>query len=240
MVGLGVLEALVSAGGFDVHALSRRGGPPGGLSLSRQPWLRAVNWHACDVRDEAPLAQCLKTISPTCAAITIGRLRAWDQLFPSRHSEVEDGAKTPALRALHASQHAGVGRLVYVSGLFPEFTRLPVRRHGPLRWVKAWLAPQQRAKAEVEKAVSGIFPDNNSLIIRAGLVCGRFEIAGRRLWLPPFTHAPRRVDLLRRIVPHAATALEIGEACAGFFRGESSGGVIEGGAVRRDLLAQRH
>lgn len=225
-----MLEALQSAGGFDVHAISRRGGPPAGLA--RQPWSRAVTWHACDVRDGVSLERCLRDITPTCAAITIGRLRAWDQLFPSRHAKVEDDAKTPALRALHASLQAGVTRLAYVSGLFPESLPAPARPTGPARWFQAWLSPQQRAKAEVEATLTRLFPQGQGLIIRAGLVCGWFEVAGRRLWLPPFTRRPGGIDLLRRLVPHAATAVEIGEACADFFRGERPGGLIEGGAVR--------
>lgn len=226
-VGLGVLEALSSAGGFDIHSISRRGGPPAGLDP--QPWSRAVTWHACDVRDEASLARCLQDIAPTCAAITIGRVQAWDQLFPTRHAEVEDAAKTPALRALHASLHVGVTRLAYVSGLFPDATGLPGEPAGPARWLKAWLSPQLRAKAEVEATVNRLFSNDNGLIIRAGLVCGWFDVAGQRVWLPPFTRKPARIGLLRKLVPHAATAVEIGEACVAFFRGQIPGGVIEGG-----------
>jgi hypothetical protein len=165
--------------------------------------------------------------------IAIGRLQGWNQLFASRHAQVEDDAKTPALRALHASVQAGVRRLVYVSGLFPEFLRSPESLSGPARWLQAWLAPQQRAKAEVEASVTRLFPEGDSLIIRAGLVCGQFEVAGRRMWLPPFTRKPARVELLRRLVPHAATSVEIGVACADFFRGKRPGGVIEGGTVSR-------
>lgn len=228
-VGLGVLEALYSIGGFDVHAISRRGGPPAGLG--RLPWAAVVTWHACDVRDQVALQECIRAVSPTCAVIAIGRLRAWDQLFRSRHAKVEDDAKTPALLALQASQQGGVERLVYVSGLFPESMSSPARpTTGPARWLEAWLAPQRRAKVEVEATLTRLFSKDNGLIIRAGLVCGRFEVAGYRIWLPPFTHRPGPFGWLRRVVPDAATAVEIGEACARFFRGEYPGGVIEGGA----------
>lgn len=135
-VGLGVLEALHSIGGFDVHAISRRGGPPAGLG--RLPWAAVVTWHACDVRDQVALQECIRAVSPTCAVIAIGRLRAWDQLFRSRHAKVEDDATTPALLALQASQQGGVERLVYVSGLFPESMSSPAR---PTTGLARWLEP---------------------------------------------------------------------------------------------------
>ena len=153
-VGLGVVEALVEVGGFDVHAISRRGGPPDGLG--GQPWIRAVTWHACDVRDQLSLAVCLDGIAPNHAVVTIGRLRAWDQLFPSRHAAVEDGAKTPALYALRAARDAGATRAVYVSGLFPEALHSTGGVTAPARWLHAWLAPQQRAKAEVEMCLARV------------------------------------------------------------------------------------
>lgn len=229
-VGLGVLEALVGAGDFAVHAICRRGGPPSGFLGGSQPgWLQQVRWHACDVQDGPALAACLAHIEPRAGVIAMGRLQPINQLRPGRRAGVERDARDPPLRGVAALAAAGAASLVYVSGLFPS----PV--HGSpgtaRQLLDRWLEPQRLAKAAVEDRVQALFGAESSLIIRAGLVCGWNEVGGLRIWTPPGTRAPSHVRALRRVVPDAVSAVEIGAAVTDFLRGDRPGGVLSGAEV---------
>jgi len=239
-VGLGVLEALITSGSnaggssgaseFAVHAICRRGGPPRGLPQAAvQDWLQRVTWHACDVQDTPALTRCLAAIEPQAGIIAMGRLQPVNQLLPGRRAAVLRDASEPALCAIEALSAAGATALVYVSGLFPEPPPAPpgIVRRG----LDLWLQPQQRAKAAVEARVQAQFGPAASLIIRAGLVCGWNALCGVRIWTPPGTRDPARQRWLRRLVPHAVSAVDIGSACVAFLRGGQSGGIIAGAAI---------
>lgn len=235
-VGLGVLEALVRSGHFAVHAICRRGGPPKRfLGASEPDWLQQVSWHACDVQDGPALAACLADIQPQAGVIAMGRLQPINQLLPGRRAGVERDARDPPLRGMAALAAAGVASVVYVSGLFPT---PPSSSPGTARQLlDHWLEPQRRAKAAVEDRMQALFGSESGLVIRAGLVCGWNEVAGVRIWTPPATRTPARVRALRRVVPDALSALEIGAAIASFLHGDRPGGVLSGADVVAEGVA---